>query len=91
VGPVFLQCQVGAQKGSGLVNKKVVIDPEKLSKKYKFNVSKVIRAWKKGLSDLEISTDLGINFLMLKQLRFEVESEHMRARYLRWLEKLQFP
>ncbi|MFZ3172474.1 MAG: hypothetical protein WA118_10915 [Carboxydocellales bacterium] len=71
------------------MNKKVVIDPEKLSKKYKFNVSKVIRGWKKGLSDLEISTDLGIDFFMLKQLRFEVESEHMRARYLRWLEKLQ--
>lgn len=71
------------------MGKKAVIDPEKLSKKYKFNVNKVIRAWKKGLSDLEISSSLGIDFFLLKQLRFEVESEHMRARYLRWLEKLQ--
>lgn len=71
------------------MKKMAAIDPEKLSKKYKFNVNKVIRAWKKGLSDLEISTNLGIDFFMLKQLRFEVESEHMRFRYLRWLEKLQ--
>lgn len=69
--------------------KKQIIDPEKLSKKYKFNVNKVIKAWKKGLSDLEVSASLGIDFFLLKQLRSEVESEHMRARYLRWLQKMK--
>ncbi len=70
------------------MKKSVVMDSEKLSKRYKFNVSKVIRSWKKGYSDLEISANLGIDFFMLKQLRYELESEHMRSRYLRWIEKL---
>lgn len=69
------------------MKKKSIINEEKLSKKYKFNVARVIQAWKKGQSDLEISSGLGIDFFALKQLRYEVESEHMRARYLRWLEK----
>lgn len=68
--------------------KKQVIDPEKLSKKYKFNVQKVIRAWKQGASDLEISSTLDLDYFLLKQLRYEVESEHMKARYLRWIQRV---
>ncbi|HEX3032878.1 MAG TPA: hypothetical protein VHS59_11695 [Bacillota bacterium] len=68
--------------------KKQTIDAEKLSKKYKFNVQKVIRAWKQGASDLEVSSALDLDYFLLKQLRHEVESEHMKARYLRWLHRV---
>lgn len=65
------------------------IDLEKMSKKYRLNVKKVINGWKKGLSDLELSTSLGIDFFTLKQLRYEIESAHLRRRYLKWVEGLE--
>ena len=63
------------------------LDTEKLTRKYRTNVSKIIRAWKKGLSDFEISLSLGIDFNLLQQIKHEIETEHLKHRYQRWLTK----
>ncbi|MHB8172168.1 MAG: hypothetical protein ACYDG6_11605 [Thermincolia bacterium] len=61
------------------------LDTEKLTRKFRTNVPRIISAWKKGLSDFEISLSLGIDFNLLQQIKREIEIEHLRLRYQRWL------
>lgn len=56
------------------------INTAKLSQKYRTNVPSLIRAWKKGLSDLEISYRTGINSATLSQIKCDLEIAHRRAR-----------
>ena len=59
------------------------VDIKKLSKKYKVDVGKVIRAWKNDKNDLEISTALNIDMLKIFQIRQDVEEAHTKARTCR--------
>lgn len=59
------------------------VDIKKLSKKYKVDVGKVIRAWKNNKNDLEISEALNIDMLKIFQIRQDVEEAHTQARLKR--------
>ena len=59
------------------------VDIKKLSKKYKVDVGKVIRAWKNNKNDLEISEALNIDMLKIFQIRQDVEEDHNQARLKR--------
>jgi uncharacterized protein (DUF433 family) len=60
--------------------KKSLVDDKKLSKKYRTNVSNLIKWWKNGKSDVEIATATGIELLTLKQIKSEIEIAHRRQR-----------
>lgn len=66
----------------------MVTNTEKLSKKYRTNVSLLIRAWKKGLPDSEISNRTGINTATLCQIKYDIELAHRRDRLARKKESL---
>lgn len=51
-----------------------------LSRKYKCDVNKIIRSWKKDKGDWEISRSLGIDMLKIIQLRQEIGGIHEKAR-----------
>lgn len=51
-----------------------------LCKKYKCDVKHLIRLWKKGLSDFEISQALGIDILKIMQVRQEILCFYERER-----------
>ncbi len=59
------------------------VDIKKLSKKYKVDVGKVIRAWKNNKNDLEISEALNIDMLKIFKIRQDVEEAHNQARLKR--------
>ncbi len=59
------------------------IDEKNLSRKYKTNVSRLIRAWKKGLSDMEIAASTGIDPATLHRIRGDIEMAHRRLRLAR--------
>jgi hypothetical protein len=59
---------------SGCINEK------NLSKKYRANVPGLIRAWKKGYSDYDISRLTGINPVTLQQIRSDIELTHRHVR-----------
>ncbi len=59
------------------------IDEKFLCKKYRTNVVRLIRAWKKGLSDVEISRETGIDLLKLQQIKTDIEIAHRRLRLAR--------
>ena len=59
------------------------IDTKKISKKYRTNVPRLIRAWKKGISDPDISRYTGIQVTTLYQIRNDLELAHRRARVAR--------
>ncbi len=61
----------------------IPIDTAKLSRKYRTNVSRLIRAWKKGLSDAEISRRTGISTITLLQIKSDIELAHRRFRLAR--------
>ncbi|MDA8235715.1 MAG: hypothetical protein M0Z31_13125 [Clostridia bacterium] len=70
------------------MTKKIFIpDTEKLIRKYKTNIPRIIKAWKKGCNDIEISLSLGVDYSMLQQIRHDLETEHLRSRYQHWLKK----
>ncbi len=56
------------------------IDTKKLSRKYRTNVPRLIRAWKKGVSDPEISRHTGIHVTTLYQIKNDIQLAHRRAR-----------
>ncbi|HQD76809.1 MAG TPA: hypothetical protein PKM06_09875 [Bacillota bacterium] len=56
------------------------LDEKTLSKKYRTDVNRLIRAWKKGLSDQEISFRTGIKPSILRLIRQDIELEHRRHR-----------
>lgn len=59
------------------------IDEKSLCKKYRTNVARLIRAWKKGLSDIEIARETGIDLLKLQQIKTDIELAHRRLRMAR--------
>ncbi|MBF7084164.1 hypothetical protein IT084_14430 [Desulfallas sp. Bu1-1] len=64
----------------------IEIDIKALSRKYRTNVARLIRAWKKGLSDLELSRRTGINVATLYRIRSDIELTHRRARLAKKME-----
>ncbi|MFZ5597185.1 MAG: hypothetical protein ACOY31_09280 [Bacillota bacterium] len=59
------------------------IDEKSLSKKYRTNVVRLIRSWKKGLTDMEISRETGIDPAKLKYIKADIELAHRRLRQAR--------
>lgn len=59
------------------------IDEKALSKKYRTDVSRLIRAWKHGFSDQEITKKIGINPSTLFLIRQDIELSHRRFRLAR--------
>lgn len=59
------------------------IDEKSLCKKHRTNVGRLIRAWKKGLSDMEIARETGIDPLKLQHIRADIELAHRRLRLTR--------
>ncbi|HHX96742.1 MAG TPA: hypothetical protein GX687_04685 [Clostridia bacterium] len=60
------------------------IDITALSKKYKCDVHKIIRAWKKDIEDHELSLITGIDEFKLNQIRQEITLYHERERQYRF-------
>ncbi|WP_347489592.1 hypothetical protein ABDB91_00415 [Desulfoscipio sp. XC116] len=58
----------------------IEINTDKLSQKYRTNVPGLIRAWKKGTPDLEISCRTGINPATLSRIKSDLEMAHRQAR-----------
>jgi len=56
------------------------VDQKKLSKKYRLEIAPVIRAWKNGRSDQEISSAMGVDLWKLNQLRNDLQKAHTRYR-----------
>jgi hypothetical protein len=59
------------------------IDEKSLCKKYRTNVARLIRAWKKGLSDTEIAQETGISPAKLLHIKADIEMAHRRLRQAR--------
>lgn len=59
------------------------IDEKWLSKKYRTNVVRLIRAWKKGHTDFEIARETGIDPVKLRQIKTDIEMAHRRLRLAR--------
>lgn len=55
-----------------MVQKKPQLNTTALSKKYKCDVNRIVRLWKKDKSDFEISQSLSIDSIKLLQLRQEI-------------------
>lgn len=56
------------------------VDIKKLSKKYKVDVGRIIKAWKNDKNDMEISAAFNIDMLKIFQIRQDVEEAHAKAR-----------
>ncbi|MDD2433424.1 MAG: hypothetical protein PHX01_07045 [Clostridia bacterium] len=56
------------------------VDVAALSKKYKCDVKKIIRAWKNEKGDYELTKVLGINMLKLMQIRQEIATAYEKKR-----------
>ncbi|MCL5056558.1 MAG: hypothetical protein M1130_00880 [Actinobacteria bacterium] len=59
------------------------IDEKSLCKKYRTNVARLIRAWKKGFTDMEIAQETGIDPIKLQQIKSDIEMAHRRLRQAR--------
>lgn len=60
--------------------KKSPVNTMALSKKYKCDVNRIIRAWKNEKTDYELSQALGINMFKLMQIRQEITTAHEKER-----------
>ncbi len=56
------------------------VDEKKLSQKYRTDVGRLIRAWKNGLSDPEITSRTGIKPSTLFLIKQDIELAHRRYR-----------
>lgn len=56
------------------------VDEKALSKKYRVEIGPIIRAWKHGRTDQEISRSMGIDMWKLQQLRTDLQKAHFRYR-----------
>ncbi len=56
------------------------IDEKYFCKKYRTNVCLIIKEWKKGLSDADISKKTGIDPIKLQQIKTDIELAHRRLR-----------
>jgi hypothetical protein len=63
-----------------LRKKKNPVNSTELSKKYKCDIERIIRAWKNGKNDVELSRTLGINMYKLVQIRQDITYAHEKAR-----------
>jgi len=63
-----------------LHKKKGPVNSVALTKKYKCDIEKIIRAWKNGKSDVELSRMLGIDMYKLVQIRQDITYAHEKAR-----------
>ncbi|HBV99229.1 MAG: hypothetical protein JL50_06775 [Peptococcaceae bacterium BICA1-7] len=59
------------------------IDEKSLCKKYRTNVPRLIRGWKRGLSDMEIAQETGIDPIKLQHIKADIEMAHRRLRQTR--------
>ena len=57
-----------------------MVDEKKLSKKYRTNVPHLIKLLKRGHSDIEIASHIGIDLINLRQIKSEIELTHRRQR-----------
>lgn len=62
------------------------IDEKTLSRKYRTNVGKLIRAWKHGLSDQEVAAKTGVGLSTIHSIKQDLELAH---RYIRLSRKKQ--
>jgi hypothetical protein len=56
------------------------VDERTLSKKYRTDVNRLIRAWKKGLNDQEITFRTGVKPSTLYLIKQDIELAHRRHR-----------
>lgn len=56
------------------------VDEKALSQKYRTDVSKLIRAWKHGLSDQEITARTGVKPSTLYLIKQDIETAHRMVR-----------
>jgi hypothetical protein len=56
------------------------LDEKTLSKKYRTDVNRLIRAWKKGCSDQEIAFRTGVKPSTLYLIKQDIELDHRRHR-----------
>ncbi len=76
---------------------KTPLNATALSKKYKCDVNRLIRSWKKGKTDFEIASSLGIDMLTILQVRREItcicekERQRMPREYLSLTPKQKNP
>ena len=61
-------------------NKPWQVDDKMLSKKYRTNVGRLIRAWKHGLPDQEITAKTGVAPATLHLIRQDIELMHRHER-----------
>ncbi|HOV79106.1 MAG TPA: hypothetical protein PK728_03300 [Bacillota bacterium] len=59
------------------------VNDKSLSKKYRTDVGRLIKAWKKGLSDDEIVKKTGIKQSTLYLIKHDIELAHRRIRLAR--------
>ena len=55
-----------------MIKTKTPFNTAVLSKKYKCDVGRLVRFWKKGKSDFEISQSLGLDMIKVMQIRQEI-------------------
>ncbi|MEG3072393.1 MAG: hypothetical protein RQM92_17575 [Candidatus Syntrophopropionicum ammoniitolerans] len=60
--------------------KELRVDEKALSKKYQTNVGRLIRAWKHGIKDREISAKTGITLMKLHLIKQDIELTHRHIR-----------
>ncbi|WP_066634228.1 hypothetical protein [Desulfolucanica intricata] len=63
-----------------MAGKKTKIDVKILSKKYRINVDKLINAWKKGYSNMEVARSFNIDLSTIHQIKSDIELAHRRIR-----------
>lgn len=57
-----------------------VVDEKALSKKYRTDVSRLIRAWKGGMTDQEITRRTGVALSTMSLVKQDIELAHRRHR-----------
>jgi len=62
------------------VTKMWQVDEKALSKKYRTNVGRLIRAWKHGITDQEITVKTGIAPVTLHLIKQDIELTHRHIR-----------
>ncbi|MCL5290884.1 MAG: hypothetical protein ACOY35_11190 [Bacillota bacterium] len=55
-------------------------DEKALSKKYRTSVTRLIKLWKDGRSDVEVASQTGIDLMTLRQIKSDIELAHRRIR-----------
>lgn len=66
----------------------LAVDEKALSKKYRTDVGRLIRAWKHGLSDQEITSRIGVKSSTLYLIKQDIEMAHRRFRLARKKQEL---